>query len=304
MQINRARIRNLGNYLSALQDGVAFRAVFALGDGAALHRLGLSDDPGQGETILPRAIGPISRFNAEGRWVPLKDQPKESRYIRTLSWNWTTWDGQEHSDSKDIYRDCYQRAFDPPPGIELTYVEQAGRRLIISPQLQNVDAQATRNLHVINLLLEVFGACELVTADLAQLTPAVLNRANWRILPPGQHPWERIAEYLDRAIGRLGEGTQRVIRDRQRTIQDHGPDEVWVGEGGFDDYMAYVFRDRGIVVLESVRKGNAIYAFTSNWRAVSQLTKAEIIQNDLHQARIVHIDGWKGRLSGLLRKAA
>mgnify|MGYP001809785225 CR=1 FL=1 len=302
MKINRTRIRSLENYLSELQDGAAFRAVFVLEDSAVLERLGLSNNAGQGETILPRAVGPISRFNAEGRWIALRDEPKESRYIRTISWNWTTWDGQEHSDFKDIYRDCYQRAFEPPPSVELTYVEHAGRRLIVSPELQNVGGRAAHNLHVINLLLEIFRACELVTADLAQLTPPALNRANWRILPPGQHPWDRISEYLDRAIGRLGEGTQRVIRDRQRTIQSHGPDEVWVGEGGFDDYMAYVFRERGIVVLESVRKGNAIYAFTSNWRTVSQLTKAQIIQNDLHEARIVHIDGWKDRLSKLLRK--
>jgi hypothetical protein len=54
------------------------------------------------------------------------------------------------------------------------------------------------------------------------------------------------------------------------------------------------------VVLESVRKDNAIYVFGSDWQPLSQLPKAEILKGALHLARVVHAKGWKPKLAALL----
>lgn len=125
------------------------------------------------------------------------------------------------------------------------------------------------------------------------------------MLPPGEHPWPRVQERLACVLTRFLEDTRAVILDRQRTILAHEPDEQFVGAGGFSDYIAYVFRTRGIVVLECIRKGNAIYVFGQDWARFSKLTKAEIINQNLHLDRIVHIEGWKERLARVLvRRAA
>jgi hypothetical protein len=102
----------------------------------------------------------------------------------------------------------------------------------------------------------------------------------------------------------LGDGTRKVIWDRQETLKSFAPDEIYVGQGGFGDYLAYVFRARRIVILESVRMDNAIYVFGLNWQAVSKLTKAQVLSNRHHKDRIIHAKGWKGRLARLLDKSA
>ena len=106
-----------------------------------LAKIGFAKTPLDGQTVLPAILGPTSRFNAEGKHVVLKDRPKESRYIRTVRWRWKQWAGrygnEEREDFRDIWRDCYQREFIPPPAIELTCVESEGRQLVVSPVFRN-----------------------------------------------------------------------------------------------------------------------------------------------------------------------
>ena len=90
--------------------------------------------------------------------------------------------------------------------------------------------------------------------------------------------------------------------DRQETLRSYNPTEIFVGEAGFDDYLAYVFSDRDVVMLESIRKGNALYALGANWRQVSQMSKAEIPGAGPHEGRIVHSSGWKGRLAAFMAR--
>jgi hypothetical protein len=168
---------------------------------------------------------------------------------------------------------------------------------------ENVDAQLLMIGHVINMLLEFAGACELLPEDLGTLPPIRARRVHWKILPPGQHPWERLKGHLDAAMKRYKDNTRRVIYDRQETILSFGPDEQHVGIGGFEDYIAYVFKSHGIVVLESIRRDNAIYIFGRDWQTFSQLTKAEIIDAKVHQLRITHAGDWKARLAVFLAQS-
>ena len=304
MTIKRTRIRNLENYIAAVPPGGSFRAIFELNGDEALALIGLSADVGNGESILPKIVGPISRYNADGRWIIRKDLPREKRYIRTVRWSWKTWSGEEHDEFRDIHRECYQRELDAPPAIELTYMTHESKRLIVSPAMNRTADQDATALHTINLFLELFQSCEIVSDDLRHFAPPALRQANWKLLPAGQYPWERIAAHVGHAVGRMSEAARSVILDRQKTLEALNPDECWVGEGGFDDYMAYVFNHDGLIVLESLRRDNAIYVFKGDWRPVSRLTKAQIIQADLYHARIVHSDGWKGRLAQIFTKRA
>lgn len=65
-------------------------------------------------------------------------------------------------------------------------------------------------------------------------------------------------------------------------------------QGGFNDYLAYVFRAHKVVVLESVRMDNAIYVFGLDWQGVSQLTKAQVLSNKYHQGPDHSREGLEG----------
>jgi len=304
--IRKAYIRNVESYLAGLPAGVAFRPIVEIGDKlmARLPALGFPAAPENGHTVLPAPVGPVSRFNADGRWTVHRDEPKEQRYIRTVSWRWKQWAGRNQTDEReefrDINRDCYPRSLVPPPGIEVTYLEVDGKRLMVAPLLKNEPGQVEAIGHAINLLLELAGECQLVREDFTAFTPPLLRRVNWTMLPPGAHPWDRIAAHLREVLRRSSDNTQRVILDRQATIMEHQPDEQYVGLGGFSDYIAYVFKDRGMVVLESIRRDNAIYFFGDGWERFARLTKAEVLGGQLHRSRIVHSKGWKERLAAAL----
>ena len=195
---------------------------------------------------------------------------------------------------------CYPRSAVSAPGVELTYLEKDGKFYIVAPAVRNLEHQHTHVLHSINLLLELFGWCELVKVDLSRFSNITVKRLNWKMLPPGKYPWQRLKTHLGEVLKSSSENTQSVIFDRQETILSFDPDEQFVGTGGFSDYIAYTFNDRGLVVLESIRKGNAIYVFGLDWGRFSKLTKSEIINANLHLARLVHTKGWKTKFARLM----
>lgn len=288
----------MGNILP----GHDVRAVVKLSAGmhAKISRWGFSQPPQDGETILPAAWGPSSRFNAEGRWQVHKSFPKEERYIRTISWSWKDWQGKSYEEFKDITRLCYPRTLISPPAEEITYRKIGSEAYLISRMFNNVPADHESIRSAANVLLEMCGECELVQGNMAKFPTVKMKRVAWKILPPGKSLWNTLSTHLTDHL-KASSATMKVILDRQKTIMSYYPDDLYIGAGGFSDYIAYDFKAHGLVVLECVRKGNAIYIFDNNWTAFSQLSKSEIIQHAHHHARIVHSNGWKVRLDKLLQ---
>lgn len=306
MIIRKKRIRNAARYMGGIPPGTELRPVVQI---TPTHRkkfqaIGFSDAPKNGDTILPAARGAVSRFNAEGKWVIHRDQPKENRYIRTVRWKWKQWRGrnsyEEHEDFRDIQKDCYPRTRVPPPGVELTYLEVEGEAYVVAPVFRNQPDDHEGICHAINLLLENFREAELTQSDLKKFQQVKLTRLNWKLLPQGAYPWKRLEDHLKSTLNRTSGNTQAVIMDRQKTIMSYKPAEQFIGLGGFSDYIAYTFPDHGLIVLECVRRGNAIYVFGKDWKRFAQLTKAEILKDNLHVARIIHSKGWKAALDQLL----
>jgi len=307
MKINKKYIHNVSNYLGLIEAGAAFRVTLEIDESnkdRVLQQIGFSVHVESASTVLPSSIGPVSRFNAEGKWVPLRDEPKESRFIRTVKWRWKQWAGkndyEEMEDERDIYRDCYVRDFIEPPSVELTYVEREGHHLIISPILIKEPAYDEKIRHVINLFLELFGGCELLHKNLSPFIAIETQRVNWQMLPEGEYPWPRVEGHLRGTLKPRSQDMQEMILDRQKTICEQGAKKCYVGLGGFSDYIAYLSESKKLVVLESIRKDNAIYVFGKNWKDFSKLSKAEVLSNNYHQCRIIHVKGWKEKLKEFL----
>lgn len=305
MPIVKKRVVNVRPYLAELPLGAKFRFVTDVDSVGPerLKKVGFSAHPDEGDTLLPAAVGPVSRFNSEGCWKVHRDRPKELRYVNTVFWRWTQWTRgggrEECEDFRDVYRLCYPRDFVDPPAVELTLASQGPVKKIVSPLLTNNPDTDESSKHVLNLFLELFGVCD-IDLDGVVAKPAVaLKKVNWKFLPPGEYPWDRLEQAIGSVMGRASDGIRRVIWDRQETIKGFNPTEIYSGEGGFRDYVAYVFAEPGIVILESIRKGNALYVFGLNWQDVARLSKAEVLSNNFHLERIVHTKGWKRRLGEL-----
>lgn len=304
MLIKKRRIRNLKANLPIGQQGDTI--VFAIRDidqfAGTLKQLGFTKDLDTGETVLPAPQGSISQYNAEGKYIKHKDQPKETAY-RQAEWTWTEWHGRdqvEQSDIVDVPYKRYPRTFLPPPSVELTIVvDRQGRRLVTSPPYRYGEDDEGM-VHTINLFLELFGQCHVLTSGLDEIIPANIRHLNWRILPPGRRPWDELRNQVEEIIKRQPRGNQPVIMKRIETINNYGPDFVAIGQAGFSGYLIFGFPTHTLYILESTQVNNATYVFAEDWEELSKKTKAEVLNHDLQEDRIIHQKEWFARMRNLL----
>lgn len=303
MQIVAKRILNVDLYLDQFQENehVFVSKEISHENYKQLERIGFEIPVQNGDTVLPKAIGPVSRFNANGKYKILKDLPKERRFIRQIYWQTKDWHGNEHEGYSDLYRECYQRELISPPSMELTVTENGEKILLLAPALRKKDQHSIAIKHTINLFLEIFGECELLTDNFIPKIKCETIKLNWKLLPEGESPWENVSEIVSASTARLGEKSRQIILSRQTFILGLGPNRRYFGNGGFSDYLAYEFTDKNLVILESIRFGNAIYVFKKDWREVSKLSKAEILNGNLCYARVIHSDGWMDKVNSILK---
>ncbi len=115
-------------------------------DNKLLFRAGFLEPELTGLKILPRAIGPVSRFNSEGEDILLKNLPKE-RYYREACIK--DWHGYYHY--VDIPDKRYQRKHIDAPLAEVSLVDINGDKYVISDLLNNIVSEKDAIKHVINL---------------------------------------------------------------------------------------------------------------------------------------------------------
>ncbi len=131
-------------------------------------------------------------------------------------------------------------------------------------------------------------------------SPAIRN-VNWSLLPSGRYPWSQVRQHVAETLESRDPDASAPVLSRHEILAAFGPDEVYIGERGFRAYVAYIFSIRGLAVLESAMLDNATYVFDLDWHRVSQMTKAEILEGNLHRDRFIHTRTWQDRINRLLQ---
>lgn len=252
------------------------------------HRLGFEATPAEGDSILPAAVGPATIYNAHGKEIIRRDLPMETR-SRMINTSWQDWHGQTHFGIQTRDYDAYPRDLIPPPEEFLTAMRKDGHIVAASRIIQRDEPEADI-VNLLNIFLESFPDFEIVRPDLT--APTQVRRISWKILPQGQYPFERARRALDDYLHKLPKDDRATATERIKTITRHNPDFIAVGLGGFSDYVVFGFTDRRRFVLESPNTGNATYIFRNDWEQLSRLSKREILQDNLQEARLVHNARW------------
>lgn len=308
MIIKKKKIRSYSSYFSFLKAGENLRLIIRVGDvrKSTVEKMGFSGDLSAGMSILPApAFGTTSLFNSEGKEIKRKDLPMETAYT-TIEWHWQEWHGQdtvERTEFRDRPYQRYQREFIAPPSEELEVMLMGDELVFASRILTNSADKERDNLHVANLFLEIFGQAEVVSRDLQNFHSPEQRKLNWQILPPGEYPWEKVNERLEKIVATLPEGNRHWAQNRIETVRKHKPDFHAVGAGGFYGYVVYGFSRLGLYVLETIRYGNATYIFKSEWETLSQLTKAQVLESGASVRRIIHHSGWNEELDEILKES-
>ncbi|MDU1891957.1 MAG: hypothetical protein E6767_14820 [Dysgonomonas sp.] len=296
--IQKKRIHNIDNYLIGISNNEEFYIgipVNEINDGL-LEKIGFVLPMEVGMQVLPSIVGPVSRFNVNGGFIKHKDKPKETCYREGVV---KDWHGNYHY--VDIPYQRYQRTVIEPPATEIKVVEHNNEMLIVSPLLKRIPEEEKSIKHVINLFLEIFGHCSVLKKNLApSLEEIPTKKVNWHILPKGEYPWTKTQSLLNEYTQGRGPRKKLLMEHRVKTIAEYRPTSIIIGNGGFKGYWIFEFADKGIYVLESLYYGDATYVMGNNWERVSQMTKGEILNNDLHKNRLIHRLGWEKGIDKIL----
>ncbi len=312
MKITKKRIFGLKNNLPRDLRGKVFVPAIILNthkDKTRLLELGFSEKLGVGERILPRPIGPVSLFNANGKEISDKTKPKETKY-REIEWCWEQWSGYRQTETVCDFRmvpyERWQRIVVAPPSIELILSKKEGEKVFITTLPAKFSTkEEERSVHKINLLLEIFGSCEIL--DKNQVPVIKTTRSlNWTILPPGKRSWTEQKKLLKPLLDLISDKrTKPVVQSRLEDVNSLGPEFTATGNQGFSGYVIFGFPKKNIYVLESAFYGNAIYVFNQDWENLSKKTKAEILEASLQIERITHNGeraNWMQKTKNLLKR--
>jgi hypothetical protein len=260
-----------------------------------LSRIGLNEPLNVGEKILPSIIGPITRFNAQGKEIPQRNKPKETHY-RDMEFTRHEWHGKDRVEVTGCvwipYRK-YPRKIISPPSIELNVTQSTDGKISISaPSLKYTASNHSEIEHSINLILEIFGVCNVYLHGETPLVIPITKRLNWKLLPPGNMPWDRLKQSILASRSQQAPKAYAAALERFEKINALGPDFRATGQGGYQGYVVFGFSQKNIFILESQQVNNAIYILGNDWNTISQQTKAEIIANNKCIARIIHTPKW------------
>ena len=303
MALTKKRIRRIAPYARLLPPGADIIVGITNPSEDALRQIGFSEDLVPGETILPSPVGKHTMHNAEGTALPDKSQPLETAY-RTVEWHWSEWHGHDRIERTryvDVPYKRYPRKYIAPPSIELTLsTDPQGDRVVHTSVIKDWRNAEPLLVHVVNMFFEMFGVCSFYDGERNPIISAPVRRLNWRVLPPGRHPFPSIkAELLD-ALSKAPEQKRVLAEHRVAIVNKHEPEFAAVGEGGFRGYVVFGFPAQNLYILESVLYGNATYVFEEQWEKLSRMTKAEILSEGLHKERFVHNVGWDDEINNLL----
>lgn len=281
-------IRTLSAYRKIIERLPEFRLISPQLIEPLARKLGFEDIPQEGDSILPTVIGPATMFNAHGKEIVRRDLPMETR-SRMINTSWQDWHRHTHYGIQTRDYDAYPRELIPPPEEFLTVMRKENYFVAASRIIQQDEPEAGI-VNLLNVFMESFPTFEIVQPDLT--APTQVRRINWKILPQGQYPFEQARRALTDYLQRLSEDDRATATERIKTITRYNPNFIAVGLGGFSDYVVFGFTNRRRYVFESPNTGNATYVFRNDWESISQLSKREILQGNLQEARLVHNSRW------------
>ena len=228
----RSRIRNAEPHLALIREGESFHVVYDVTNerDERLKQIGFLNLE-DGECVLPRVLGSVTKRNSEGFDIVHTEEPKKPKYVDIMTPGW-----------HNTYHLSTHRYMSHPKDhiagyeVELTLMYKDGKRYVVSPELTHVAEEKERNKHVLNLFLELFGDFDFLDGELeAIFRDMTIKRVNWTILPIGEYTFERMERegFLPKS-----NKVERVYRHTDSVIRRYSPAQCVVGNGGFRGYIA------------------------------------------------------------------
>ncbi len=296
MKIKKKRVNNIKNILDIIGEKNFY--ITSIIDEKNIKSIGFTKLI-VGEEILPSIQGPISKFNRNGKEVI--HEPKVREIVKhTMPYNIIDWHGTPHSGHYVRTFNRWKKDFIEPLNEKVLLKESNNNAFTVSTRLILFNETTEVIKHLINLMLELGKEIDIVDENSNSILPS--KRVSWKILPPGEMPWEKYYNSIQEKVKNYDKNEIVSIKDRYEFLQSLNPKSIICGDGGFDGYFIAEL-DCNLYICDSIFLGNAIYILNDNWEDISKLTKKEIISNNFAKQRIVHIGDWKTKVLNLINSS-
>lgn len=253
--------------------------------------------------FLPsRDMGRHSRWNIDGRKVPMKDRPKVIVTFCHDSPNFGDYSKGSHMVCHD--REVWQKRTTYGKSLEIT-MEALGPAGDGQDVVFRIDEPLDRRsgdfdrelLEAVNILQENVGCADVRAAGAEAEAYAGTVRVTWELLPVGSR--DEVVEAVKQRLGRGGP-VPDTVSERLAVFHGLNPRNIVIGTSGFSRYIGAQIRD-DLVVLENPIHGNAVYVLGSDWAEVSQRSRIDLLRDEnAHYDRVVHTPGWDKRLRDII----
>lgn len=298
--IKAKRIRNPKRYLYELEENEEFYIAVPLHESYedVLEKYGYEMSKKKSELWIPLPLKKTTNENINGSWVINKELPKIEREFER-EYHVVDWHGNDHYGTCYHTRMCYQRT--PIKAEEIAFSNE--NDVLFSPLYKNSDTEMNTVKVAINILLEIFGQCEIWRKSKTPILPLAKQKiVSWEILGSGETDKDKLKEYVDKTIEVLPKKQRSIIKNRHEFFGMQKPDFCVLGSQNFWGYVVYGFTSKNLYFFECNRPDNATYVFKGDWKKASQLTKTEILNDHLQDERIFHTTNWKENICHKLSK--
>jgi len=293
MIIKKKRIRNPARYLTEFKPNEKIRIGVKITNESKENLIKMGFDKGivEGEIIVPLAnCSKVAYENAEGKCIVRRDLPKETAE-RYWEWSWEDWGHNIHSDFKYIPYERYQREYLPPRALEVMIIkDKENQNWVVSKEINNTDSAYDDIKLLVNLFLSIFKECEIINKNLEQPIKTV-RKVKWEILRPGTKTRQAIVNVIRELTP---ENKQNMYVRNIDKLMENSDENIAIGTAEFRGYIVFICGK--FAILESLMPNNATYILGKNWEDISKLTKTEVLNKNLHIARIYHYLDWEQKI--------
>lgn len=281
------RVLKVENYIRRIPSREFYIAIDTDRTNGKMGRLGFNNPPQKGQSILPHAIGLYTTRNFDGQRVTFDDQPKETRDVAGVDW---------HGNPTLRPRLCYPvKEF--KMGVKLVIREVDEKTFVTAGPFTMPDR---RTQNTMNMFIELFDDFIVLGTDEDGRIIPPPKKVNWVILHAGSSVFDK-KERIENIIVRLPQLKQADVRARFALIDEFGDHQVAEGQFSFNGYIAHIFEN--VCLLEPTRTGNATYVVrASEWEALSQLTKRQLVRGTSLLDRIVHSTSWAKQMKSMMKE--
>lgn len=291
MIIKRKRIRNIDKILNVID--VEEFYITTRCEETKVKEIGYTEE----KDIIPNIIGPITRFNVLGKEIIASPRTKEV-VTHMVNYSNTDWHGNPHSGTYPKKVERWKRVFIKPMNERIIVERNDDDTYTISTRIIYKSENKDTIKHLLNLLLEITNQVEII--DINKNPIYLSKRVPWKIVPPGEMPWEKYCDTIKDKIKDYDTESIVQIKDRYNFICSLTNNEMYTGEDGFSGYFIAEL-DNGIYIFDSIFLGNALYVVKGDWKEISKLSKKEILENNLAEERIIHTGNWKNRVLNIIK---